>query len=849
MGDDTWTTVYPTSFVPNMTFPFDSFNVEDLHSVDEGVIHNIFPLLEKNATSQWDFLIGHFLGVDHVGHRLGPANPTMAMKLKQMNDTLARIVESLDDQTLLVVMGDHGMTRKGDHGGDSEHETSAATWIYSKSRPLSSHTFIPPRPLTPTTTFPGAPVSHRSIQQIDLVPTLSLLLGLPIPFNNLGTVIPELFGPGDNGSSLEKALWLNANQVKSYFDAYRSSPSGGELDGVWNEMGRSWASTLDSTDEQKLLALHAFTRLALTSCRSLWAQFNVILMYIGLFALALGSVAGWGLYCSLGYGVEHWEVNGWAIMARAGFASLAGALIGVTLWAVTPGAASVFGYVEAVLTGMSLASSSMVLLSMIRSPSFFKKLPMISIPLLLHALVFLSNSFTFWEDRILTFLLISSITPFVLCIFTYPQAEMRLRRRILLFSALFAICVRLIGISTVCREEQHPFCHVTFYASSSLPSPPLLVLILSIPISLALPSVVRQFMAISASDKGPAPMLLEKGLQILMLEGNVVWILEWLESNEVIGHEWGQMLRALRSGVVLAAAIHTIGGGISWWFSPLCLDVHESDGPSGNKQVEVIGYANSYGSSFLMFFLVLFYPLFVVTQLTGQIILALAVIAFLSLLEVFDSARDMRMSGTVESPERLGSDQSGESVPQITFSEVVPVALLALLVFYATGHQSTMSSIQWKAAFLLTRTLRYPISLIFMALNTFGSPLLFAAAIPLLASWNVGPLTASAPEASSDGKVRGDRPNVRYTSNSSRVLVSSLRAALGMSFYFSILLLSSAASSAWLRRHLMVWKVFAPRFIAAGLTVLAVDLGIMIGVGLGVGRVIQKVEGTFRHML
>ena len=32
-----------------------------------------------------------------------------------------------------------------------------------------------------------------AISQIDFVPTISLLLGLPIPFSNLGMVIPELF--------------------------------------------------------------------------------------------------------------------------------------------------------------------------------------------------------------------------------------------------------------------------------------------------------------------------------------------------------------------------------------------------------------------------------------------------------------------------------------------------------------------------------------------------------------------------------------------------------------------------------------------------------------------------------
>ena len=843
MGDDTWTTVYPTSFAPNMTFPFDSFNVEDLHSVDEGVIHNIFPLLEKNAISQWDLLIGHFLGVDHVGHRLGPANPTMATKLKQMNDTLARVVESLDNQTLLVVMGDHGMNRRGDHGGDSEYETSAAMWIYSKYTPLSSEHFSLPQPLAPTTTFLGAPVSHRTIQQIDIVPTLSLLLGLPIPFNSLGTLIPELFSRGSDGSLLEEALRLNANQVKEYFDAYRSSASGGELDSVWDEMEKSWVSTLDSKNEQKLLALHDYTRLALKSCRSLWAQFNIVLMYVGLFALALGSAAVWGLYCSLGHGVEYWEANGWAILLRTGLASLAGAVVGATVWAAIPGAIEFLGKLEAVLVGATWVSSITVVLSTFRVVSIPRKPPMTVIPLIFHALAFLSNSFTFWEDRILTFLLITSLMPFVLCAFLYPQAEARLRYRILLFSSLFAVCVRLISVSTVCREEQHPYCHVTFYASSSLPSPPPLVLIFSIPISFALPSVVKRFMAISASDKGPVPMLVDQGLRMLMLEGNIAWILEWLESNKTLGHQWESFLRISRSGVALTAVIHSVVGGFTWWFSPLCLEVHKSTGPSGNR-VEVIGYANSYGSSLLLFFLVVFFPVFVVTQLTGQVTLALSVVALLALLEVFDSARDVRIFGKVK------LQAQNESVPKIMFSEIIPVALLGLLTFYGTGHQSTLSSIQWKSAYLFTRTLSYPISPILVALNQFGPQLLFAAAMPLLATWNVGPLIALAPEASSDHKTQAaDGQKPRHASSSSRVLVSSLRAALGMSLYFSILLLSSAASSAWLRRHLMVWKVFAPRFIAAGTTLLAVDVGVMLGVALGVGRVIQKVERTFKQMM
>lgn len=42
-------------------------------------------------------------------------------------------MEHLQNDTLLVVMGDHGMTDSGDHGGESQKETDAAIFLYSPS--------------------------------------------------------------------------------------------------------------------------------------------------------------------------------------------------------------------------------------------------------------------------------------------------------------------------------------------------------------------------------------------------------------------------------------------------------------------------------------------------------------------------------------------------------------------------------------------------------------------------------------------------------------------------------------------------------------------------------------------
>lgn len=46
-------------------------------------------------------------------------------------------MEILDDDTILLVMGDHGMTRTGDHGGDSDDEVDAALFVYS-TKPIAT---------------------------------------------------------------------------------------------------------------------------------------------------------------------------------------------------------------------------------------------------------------------------------------------------------------------------------------------------------------------------------------------------------------------------------------------------------------------------------------------------------------------------------------------------------------------------------------------------------------------------------------------------------------------------------------------------------------------------------------
>lgn len=129
LGDDTWTNLFPGRF--NKEYPFPSFNVKDLHTVDDGILENIY---KEIKSGDWDITIGHFLGVDHCGHRYGPNHLAMSEKLKQMDEMVRNITQRLDKNTILFVLGDHGMTHTGDHGGDSDEELDAALFVYSPSQ-------------------------------------------------------------------------------------------------------------------------------------------------------------------------------------------------------------------------------------------------------------------------------------------------------------------------------------------------------------------------------------------------------------------------------------------------------------------------------------------------------------------------------------------------------------------------------------------------------------------------------------------------------------------------------------------------------------------------------------------
>lgn len=290
LGDDTWHALFPGYFDANLTRAYDSFNVWDLDTVDNGVMEHILPLLHPSNATKWDVVFGHCLGVDHAGHRYGPNHAAMAAKLRQMDQLIRDLMAKVDDNTLLVVMGDHGMDSKGDHGGESNDEVDAALWMYSKRGGFGR--------VSPDTAMPPKFARERFIPQIDLVPTLSLLLGMPIPFNNLGSPIEEAFAGNDgkNWQNLVAVNRLTSAQIKRYQHEYAIARGDGEdqsskLLALWEAAEKAFSKA----GKSNVLGLRSaydsyrnYQRHNLQVCRGLWAKFDVPSMIQGISVLAAG---------------------------------------------------------------------------------------------------------------------------------------------------------------------------------------------------------------------------------------------------------------------------------------------------------------------------------------------------------------------------------------------------------------------------------------------------------------------------------------------------------------------------------------------------------------------------------
>lgn len=177
-GDDTWLSLFDRSMFKRSQETLSLF-ASDYTSVDTNVTTRAIPETEKSIID-WDYLILHYLGLDHIGHVFGTNEHNLIFtKLLEMDQVIKKIYNNMslrDDKTLIVVCGDHGMNEKGNHGGDGDLEVDTAMVFLPINRDFQSR----------------EDVKKTVSRQIDFAATLSILTGLPIPQMSKGVAFYQL---------------------------------------------------------------------------------------------------------------------------------------------------------------------------------------------------------------------------------------------------------------------------------------------------------------------------------------------------------------------------------------------------------------------------------------------------------------------------------------------------------------------------------------------------------------------------------------------------------------------------------------------------------------------------------
>ncbi|KAJ3309011.1 mannose-ethanolamine phosphotransferase gpi13 [Boothiomyces sp. JEL0838] len=662
LGDDTWDRLFPSGFNESHFFP--SFDVWDLHTVDEGVLSYLWPMLDK-PTHDWGFLIAHFLGVDHAGHRYGPGHYQMGEKLAQMDRVLRTLFEKVHEDTLVIVMGDHGMDQKGDHGGDSDPEMDAALFFYSK-KPLITGTkdyynslqqiIKQTKGLDEGYEKFSEWKGYRTVQQIDLVPTISLLMGLNIPYGNLGSIIPEFFIDSDLNLLLE-ATRLNAQQMETYLDAYSELRSDAKLAFTKSRNLYKQATEMEGKqDISTIIAYTHFLRQTLLVARNIWSRFEPTLMIMGILVLILSFLVSLAMYFK--------KVDLKKPLIIGAFSSLVG-LFSPIRSIYYPGLDADALTIKPVHEMLFFATFSFCIAIFFNMKSIqFDLLSKYSLLGMVIVLLYVScvgsDSFTIFEDfAILHFIQFIHVAMLYMS-FNLKSQKLFMQRQIL----ICAVLTRIMSFVTLCRPDQGPYCLATFNAS-----PTSSVSAIWTPIAL----MVLNVLVIYEIRKNKKSRQFANIATLSIMSVTIYWILDTLENHSLISPTFIKNIFVYIYWPTIGYLFYTV--------------------PKTDTNILTLYYI------FLSMF----------QKPMGGVVLALGYFYFISLKII---NRNWPLNYLV--------------YPQ--------GFLIGQLIFYSTGHQNTLPSVQYEIGFIGITTANYLLSPIFISLNTFAGPIFGSVATN---NWNI----------------------------------------------------------------------------------------------------------------
>lgn len=461
MGDSTWSDLYPKRF--NREYSYPSFDIFDLDTVDTAINRH---LPNEMARNDWSLLVAHYLGVDHCGHRYGPMHAEMTRKLKEMNEAIEKVISQMDNETTLLVIGDHGMTSTGDHGGDSQDEVNSLLFAYTKK-----YTFM---------TNSG----NETMDQIDIPPTLAAILGTPMPYSNLGVInfdiVPDIVVPFM--TKLQTQLmhtWQNAKQMYSYFLSYESAKNANEIPkdllNSYSNQFLIFSMRLSSLYKENAIEsfcqeVQGYLKHIAADCRQIWAQFDDSLIQKGLIIVAIAIIFLFLLTTNLKF--NHFGLIFTTKNMSAAYGANIAVIIGTPIvhyfmkWEV--GILDILFYTSSYGIGLFsfLLVQNWLLISMNWSQQQHLTNLFTRSIFLVASCVFFSNSYIINEQKVLCFLVSGALAVFLYKVrkeYVWMARVRKLRPEMIFHSSFFKLAAFTITAIVLlrasftyhrCREEQ-----------------------------------------------------------------------------------------------------------------------------------------------------------------------------------------------------------------------------------------------------------------------------------------------------------------------------------------------------------------------------------------------------------
>eukprot|EP00898_Chlorokybus_atmophyticus_P006301 jgi/Chlat1/6672/Chrsp49S06156 len=751
MGDETWMDLFPQQFTTASPFP--SLNVKDLHTVDDGVEAALFPALQR--AQDWDLLIAHFLGVDHVGHTFGVDAVPMTAKLEQMNRDVVSLLRGhghalgMHENTLLVVMGDHGQTLHGDHGGGAPEEVESILFAYS---PGADHARVR-RPLPtwlrspPCNTEQGVVGAQcvPDLPQLDFAATLATLMGVPIPFGSVGHASPELWAlsprvwlpaaAADEGAllhwlqGLNRVLLENSLQVHRYMAAYSSAALSplphAEMAHCTTLLQSAQALPIATPGQSTTQNLHLEQARCLKSleylsavaslARDQWTQFDSVTIACGtgLFAIALFvfSIAMvWSRHLS---NVPWMRVLAVAVVAGCSAIAVCTRLqvqmfeggkdmsnvirVAQEAWPLgltAAVAASAIAFLAAVINRTPIETATTP--DEGRQATVFGWLS--ALFAIMHAVSLTSNSFMVAEGKVAQFLLASAAVMAI----RHANSRQQLLHTIIILAtgAMMGVCGQeyFNKDAPAAHQVAGGATHVNVSPYLQLSSPTLVTeTVVRHACLLLLPTLMTRYQVAQRTGKGVFPVL-----QTVLWGSYALVTVFWLDTIMPFNSSGNTLLLWPR----LIYALTLIGS-----LAVMALSLTQQTAATAQKATcELVGAVLFIVSA----------PLVLLSGRHG------AFVALLALLHANSYIQLQKLSS--QSATGVTGSESGSKAAAGTWS------LGSTQLFFCTGHRCTFDALHFTAAFVGFREFHFWRGAVLLSANTFSAQIVFTLALPLLAT-------------------------------------------------------------------------------------------------------------------